>query len=128
MIQSKAAVLHEMGISRPYNKTKPLTIEDVEIDDPGYNEVLVKIKAADLCHSDLSVIDENRPRPLPMVLGHESAGEVAKLGSCVPDRDIPNYLELYTAGRLPVEQLISHNFFLLIMYISNSCMKTDKRG
>ena len=83
MIRSKAAVLHEMGISRPYDKTKPLKIEEVEIDDPGFNEVLVKVKAAGLCHSDLSVIDGNRPRPLPMVLGHEAAGEVVQLGAGV---------------------------------------------
>lgn len=83
MIKSKAAVLHEMGIERPYNKTSPLKIEEVELEGPGYNEVLVKIKAAGLCHSDLSVIDGNRPRPLPMVLGHEAAGEIVGLGNGV---------------------------------------------
>lgn len=83
MIKSKAAVLHEMGLPRPYSQSKPLKIEQVVLEPPGENEVLVKIKAAGLCHSDLSVIDGNRPRPLPMVLGHEAAGEVVQLGKGV---------------------------------------------
>ena len=59
-----------------YAQSKPLAIEEVELDDPRHGEVLVKIGAAGLCHSDLSVIDGNRPRPTPMVLGHEAAGVV----------------------------------------------------
>lgn len=79
----KAAVLHEMKKKRPYSKSKPLVIEEVTLEKPGKREVLVKIKAAGLCHSDLSVIDGNRPRPLPMVLGHEAAGEIVELGEGV---------------------------------------------
>ncbi len=81
----RAAVLHEMGTERPYTNSKPLTIEEVELHAPQRGEVLVKIKAAGLCHSDLSVIDGNRPRQMPMVLGHEAAGEVVELGSNVHD-------------------------------------------
>lgn len=84
-MKTKAAVLHEMHLKRPYTESKPLRIEEVELDDPGFNEVVVKIKAAGLCHSDLSVIDGNRPRPLPMALGHEAAGEVVELGEGVKD-------------------------------------------
>lgn len=76
----KAAVLHAMGRERPYNISNPLRIEEVELKKPQAGEVLVKIKAAGLCHSDLSVIDGNRPRQVPMVLGHEAAGEVVELG------------------------------------------------
>jgi alcohol dehydrogenase len=76
----KAAVLNKMGVAPPYAKSKPLAIEEVELDPPGHGEVLVRIGAAGLCHSDLSVIDGNRPRPTPMVLGHEAAGVVEKLG------------------------------------------------
>ena len=47
--------------------------------------MLVAIRAAGLCHSDLSVIDGNRPRPTPMVLGHEAAGVVEKIGPGVSD-------------------------------------------
>jgi len=81
----KAAVLNKMGVAPPYAQSKPLSIEEVELDDPGHGEVMVKIGAAGLCHSDLSVIDGNRPRPTPMVLGHEAAGIVEKLGPGVED-------------------------------------------
>jgi len=76
----RAAVLRQIGRPRPYADTQPLGIEDVELDAPGKGEVLVRIRAAGLCHSDLSVIDGNRPRPMPMVLGHEAAGVVEQLG------------------------------------------------
>ncbi|MBF12737.1 MAG: alcohol dehydrogenase [Flavobacteriaceae bacterium] len=82
-MNSMAAVLHQMNLERPYSKSAPLKIQKVNLDAPGFNEVLVKIKAAGLCHSDLSVIDGNRPRPLPMVLGHEAAGIVIGLGKGV---------------------------------------------
>jgi alcohol dehydrogenase len=81
----RAAVLSAMGAERPYAQSKPLTIEEVELDPPGPGEVLVKIAAAGLCHSDLSVIDGNRPRPMPMALGHEAAGVVEELGAGVDD-------------------------------------------
>ena len=81
----RAAVLSAMGAERPYAKSKPLTIEEIELDPPGPGEVLVKIAAAGLCHSDLSVIDGNRPRPMPMALGHEAAGVVEELGPGVDD-------------------------------------------
>jgi alcohol dehydrogenase len=81
----KAAVLNKMGLEAPYAKTKPLAIEEIELDPPGYGEVLVRIGAAGLCHSDLSVIEGNRPRPMPMALGHEAAGVVEKVGPGVDD-------------------------------------------
>jgi alcohol dehydrogenase len=61
-----------MGVAAPYASCKPLAIEELELDLPGPGEVLVRIKAAGLCHSDLSVINSDRPRPLPMALGHEA--------------------------------------------------------
>ena len=81
----RAAVLNQMGATTPYAASKPLRIEELELDPPQRGEVLVKIAAAGLCHSDLSVIDGNRPRPTPMVLGHEAAGVVEKLGEGVDD-------------------------------------------
>ncbi len=81
----RAAVLQAIGTARPYNETRPLVIEELELDPPGDNEVLVQIKAAGLCHSDLSVIDGNRPRPVPMALGHEAAGIVKEVGNGVRD-------------------------------------------
>ena len=70
---------------RPYEHSKPLAIEELELDPPGPGEVLVRIKAAGLCHSDLSVINGDRPRPLPMALGHEAAGIVEEVGPGVAD-------------------------------------------
>ena len=79
----KAAVLRETGLSRPYAQSHPLVIETVNLEPPARGELLVRIVAAGLCHSDLSVIDGSRPRPLPMVLGHEAAGEIVELGEGV---------------------------------------------
>jgi Zn-dependent alcohol dehydrogenase len=81
----KAAVLREMGLPAPYADSQPLKIETVELAPPGPGELLVRIRAAGLCHSDLSVIDGNRPRPMPMVLGHEATGVVEALGAHVHD-------------------------------------------
>ena len=84
-MKTKAAVLHEMGKPAPYGDSRPLVIEELELDPPGEGEVLVRIAAAGLCHSDLSVIDGNRPRPTPMALGHEAAGVVEDRGPGVTD-------------------------------------------
>jgi alcohol dehydrogenase len=81
----RAAVLNKMGAEAPYAKSKPLTIETLDLDPPGRTEVLVRIAAAGLCHSDLSVINGDRPRPMPMALGHESAGVVEEVGADVTD-------------------------------------------
>jgi alcohol dehydrogenase len=88
----RAAVLNKMGAAAPYAQSKPLSIEEVTLDPPGRGEVLVKIAAAGLCHSDLSVIDGNRPRPTPMVLGHEAAGVVEKLGDGVDDLAVGDHV------------------------------------
>lgn len=79
----KAAVLRQMGQSTPYSESKPFSIEEIELDPPQRGEVLVEMASAGLCHSDLSVIDGSRPRPMPMVLGHEAAGIVREVGADV---------------------------------------------
>jgi alcohol dehydrogenase len=81
----RGAVLQAMGAETPYARSRPLVIEDVDLDPPGPGEVLVKIAAAGLCHSDLSVINGDRPRPTPMLLGHEAAGIVEEPGTGVTD-------------------------------------------
>lgn len=81
----RAAVLHEMGLPAPYAESRPIKIETLELDPPGRGEVLVQIKAAGLCHSDLSVINGSRPRVMPMALGHEAAGIVMEVGEGVTD-------------------------------------------
>jgi len=84
-MQVRAAVLRHMNAPAPYAKSKPIAIETIHLDAPGPGEVLVRIGAAGLCHSDLSVINGDRPRPMPMALGHEAAGVVEALGAGVND-------------------------------------------
>ncbi|MDI6623718.1 MAG: zinc-dependent alcohol dehydrogenase family protein [Brevundimonas sp.] len=87
-----AAVLRAMGAARPYADSRPLSLETVALDPPGAGEVLVAIKAAGLCHSDLSVINGDRPRPMPMALGHEAAGVVEALGPDVGDLAVGDHV------------------------------------
>lgn len=85
MLTTRAAVLYQTGNAGPYASTRPLQIEELELSAPGRGEVLVEIASAGLCHSDLSVIDGNRPRVMPMVLGHEASGIVREVGPGVHD-------------------------------------------
>ena len=75
------AVLEELGRDRPYADSKPITVSQLQLDAPGPDELLVRIEAAGVCHSDLSVVDGNRPRPVPMLLGHEAAGIIEGVGA-----------------------------------------------
>lgn len=84
-MKMRAAVLREIGAHAPYAVTRPLSVEEVELDGPKSGEVLVRIIGAGLCHSDLSVINGTRPRPVPVVMGHEGAGEVVEVGEGVRD-------------------------------------------
>lgn len=78
-------MLRQIGVPGPYAQTRPLQITEVELDPPGFGEVLIRIKVAGFCHSDLSVINGDRPRGVPMVLGHESSAEVVQAGPGVSD-------------------------------------------
>ena len=82
-MKTRAAVLHTLDMKMPFANSKPLKIEEIELDEPGMGEVLVKMTAAGLCHSDLSVITGVRPRPVPMALGHEASATVMKVGDGV---------------------------------------------
>ncbi|HWT09955.1 MAG TPA: zinc-dependent alcohol dehydrogenase family protein, partial [Roseomonas sp.] len=84
-MRMKAAVLFEQGLPRPYAKSLPMVVEEVELDPPGPGELLIEVAAAGLCHSDLSTIENQRPRPLPIVIGHEGAGIVREVGPGVTD-------------------------------------------
>ena len=79
-MKTRIALLREMGLPAPYQQSRPIHIEEAELDPPGFGEVLIKVKVAGLCHSDLSVINGSRPRVMPMALGHESSGEVVEAG------------------------------------------------
>jgi alcohol dehydrogenase len=84
-MKTRAAVLHTLDKTAPFADSRPLAIEEVELDAPGPGEVLVKMTAAGLCHSDLSVISGVRPRPVPMALGHEASASVLQVGAGVHD-------------------------------------------
>lgn len=76
-MRTRAALFHAPG--------RPLTIEEIEVEGPGPNDVLVKMAAVGLCGSDLHVIRGEWPRPTPMVLGHEGAGIIEAVGPGVVD-------------------------------------------
>lgn len=84
-MKTRAAILTVVGAPAPYAQSRPLVIDEVDLAPPGDGEVLVRVRAAGLCHSDLSVINGDRPRPVPMALGHEAAGEVVECGRGVTD-------------------------------------------
>jgi len=90
----RGAVLREMGRPAPYADSRPLEIVELQLAPPGPGELLVRVHAAGLCHSDLSVIDGSRPRVMPMVLGHEAAGEVVATGPDVSGFDAGDHVVL----------------------------------
>ena len=79
-MKTTATVIREMGLPAPFAESKPLERLELELQPPGEGELLVRVRAAGLCHSDLSVITGQRPRVMPMALGHEAAGEVVQVG------------------------------------------------
>ena len=64
-------------------KGGPFTIEKLRLGEPRADEVLVRIVATGMCHTDMVVRDQVYPVPQPIVLGHEGAGVVEKVGSSV---------------------------------------------
>ncbi|WP_254049844.1 alcohol dehydrogenase catalytic domain-containing protein [Novosphingobium sp. TH158] len=77
-----AAVLRQSGDQpRPYAQNAPLELAELDLAGPGPGELLVRIDAAGVCHSDLSVVNGDRPRPMPMALGHEAAATVIATGT-----------------------------------------------
>jgi alcohol dehydrogenase len=103
-MKTRAAVLQAIGRPQPYAETRPLVVEELMLEPPGAGEVLVEIKAAGQCHSDLSVINGDRPRPTPMALGHEAAGIVRELGPGVSDLAPGDHVVLVfvpSCGRCP---------------------------
>jgi len=91
-MQMRSVILRESGLPKPYAQSKPLAVETVDLSSPGPLEVLVKIKAAGVCHSDLSAINGDRPRPLPVALGHEASGVVQELGAGVDSVQVGDHV------------------------------------
>src|SRR5690242_3074841 len=77
MTTARAAVLRRTNT--------PMAVETVEVGPLAAGDVLVRIRAASLCHTDLEAIEGALAVPLPAVLGHEAAGEVAEVGAGVAD-------------------------------------------
>jgi alcohol dehydrogenase (nicotinoprotein) len=71
-LKTRAAVVYEVG--------QPFVVEDLELDDPGQHEVLIRYEYAGLCHSDLHIPSGDIPARLPMVAGHEGAGVIEEVG------------------------------------------------
>lgn len=84
-MKTRAAVLQRLEAPLPYADSRPLVVEELDLAEPQPGELLVRVAAAGFCHSDLSVINGNRPRPVPMALGHEAAGIVERVGPGVAD-------------------------------------------
>jgi len=95
----RSAVLAEAGRVRPYAESRPLALDTLPVPSPRAGEVLVKIERASLCHSDLSVIDGSRVRPLPMAIGHEASGTVVTCGDGVDDVQVGDRVVLVFVPR-----------------------------
>ena len=103
--QIRAAVVREKG--------GPFNLETLTLEAPRRDEVLVKVVATGLCHTDMVARDKGYPVPHPIVLGHEGAGIVESVGirgilegESVPDIFIPQLIELNAQGRFPFEKLV----------------------
>jgi len=79
-VKTRVAILSDFQRPRPYAQSRPISIEEIELEEPSYGEALVRIESAGVCHSDLSTIDGILTKPLPIVLGHEAAGVVERIG------------------------------------------------
>lgn len=90
----RAAILTRAGAPIPYAESRPLQIVEIDLAPPGPGEVLVRVVAAGLCHSDLSIINGDRQRRTPIVLGHEAAGIVEALGEGVTDLALGDHVIL----------------------------------
>ncbi|MDH4160219.1 MAG: alcohol dehydrogenase catalytic domain-containing protein [Actinomycetota bacterium] len=85
-MRTEALVMQEAG--------RPLRVEQVDLDAPASGEVLVRLRAAGVCRSDLHAVDGEWRRPTPIVLGHEGAGQVAALGAGVTGLAVGDHVVL----------------------------------
>ncbi|HEY8554552.1 MAG TPA: Zn-dependent alcohol dehydrogenase [Burkholderiales bacterium] len=77
-------------VSREANK--PVVVEEIHVDSPKRNEVMIKLAACGVCHSDLSATNGTIPLPPPVVLGHEGAGVVVEVGEGVTDLAVGDHV------------------------------------
>ena len=110
------AVLERCGAERPFSASAPLSFSELDLEAPGEGELLVRIEVAGLCHSDLSVVNGNRVRQTPLLLGHEASGIIEEIGPgdsdlSIGDRVVMTFLPrcgscagCRTNGALPCER------------------------
>ncbi|MGP3536096.1 alcohol dehydrogenase catalytic domain-containing protein [Microbacterium sp. RD1] len=94
-----AAVLENLQNASPYAQSRPVRLVEIEQQAPGPGEVLIRMEAAGLCHSDLSRVDGNRVGVVPVVLGHEGCGRVVARGEGVEDLEIGQKVTTLFHGR-----------------------------
>ena len=92
--QAKAVICRELN--------KPVVVEEISIDSPKRGEVMVKIAACGVCHSDLSATNGTIALPPPLILGHEAAGTIVEVGEgvtgiAVGDHVVPSFI--YMCGK-----------------------------
>lgn len=85
-MKMKAAIL--WGLDQEWS------VEDVELDDPKEGEVMIKLAASGLCHSDEHLATGDIPIPFPVVGGHEGAGVIHKVGPGVTDLEVGDHVVL----------------------------------
>lgn len=83
MSKIRAAVLERIGDHQPWAASRPITVDGIDLERPNSGEVLVRIEAAGVCHSDLSRVNGSRQCAVPIVIGHEACGVIEELGSDV---------------------------------------------
>jgi S-(hydroxymethyl)glutathione dehydrogenase/alcohol dehydrogenase len=91
---ARAVVCREPG--------KPVVVEEISVDAPQRAEATVKLGACGVCHSDLSATNGTIPMPVPLVLGHESAGEVVEIGQGVSELAVGDHVVssfIYMCGK-----------------------------
>lgn len=93
---ASASRYYTMKAAVAWTPNSRFAIENVEMEAPRSNEMLIRIVASGICHTDAAVVAENIPTNFPIVLGHEGAGIVESVGSmvrgfCVGDRVVMSY-------------------------------------
>ena len=90
-MKMKAAILFEAGASQPHAESRPLRVE-VDLEGPTTMKFWFESVVPEALHSDLSVINASIPRALPMVMGHESSGEIVDVGKNVNDVEVGDHV------------------------------------
>ncbi len=94
IMESKAAILKQTSENHDFRGDLPVKIEIIDVKKPIGEEVLVRIEAASLCHTDIACVVGDSKEPKPVVLGHEGAGIVVDIGEKVTAVDVGDHVVL----------------------------------